>query len=174
MEAEEGRANILLGGEQHHVDRIRPIVACFTENVWHVGPLGAAHAFKLLNNSLVIANIATVLEAAVAAERFGIDHALVLEICNQGGAGSAAMKMVLPYAVSGDASGFQAQTSTALKDLRYYHQLADDAGLTSLMSKSAQQLFQLATNLGCTDALVPELYDALSALDGTGNSGRPK
>ena len=160
-EAEEGQLNLLLGGTEALVSRARPIVECFCENVWHIGPLGAAHAFKLLNNAIVIANIATTLEAAVAAKRLGIEHQLLLDIAGTGGAASAMLAKILPYAASGDDSGFQAHTSTLLKDIRYFHQLTAEAGLSSTMSHTAQELFQRLAALGHTETLVPRLYDVL-------------
>ena len=77
------------------------------------------------------------------------------------------MQMIMPYALNGDSSTFQAHTSTLVKDVRYYNQIADDAGGAGFMAKSALHLFQLAAAMGANQTLVPELYDTLSALDGT-------
>ena len=164
MEAEAGRLNLLVGGPADMFDRVRPVVDTFCENAWHIGPTGSANAFKLVNNFLVISNLATVLEAAVAAERFGIDHERLLEVCSQGGADSAILRKLMPYAISGDASAFQAHAATALKDVAYYNDMADAAGLHSVMSKSAQQFFQLACSLGEGQTMVPCLYDTLRNL----------
>jgi len=162
IEAEQGRLNVLLGGSDEIAEQVRPLLESFCENVWHVGPTGAAHAFKLVNNFIVIANLATALEAEVAARRFGIDHSKLLEICSQGGASSVVLEKLLQYPISGDATQFQAHAATALKDVTYYNQMADSADLHSVMSKSAQELFQLACTLGEGDTLVPQLFDALS------------
>jgi 3-hydroxyisobutyrate dehydrogenase-like beta-hydroxyacid dehydrogenase len=163
-EAEEGRLNVLLGGVEDVIEKVRPVLETFCENVWHIGPTGAAHAFKLVNNFIVISNLATVLEAEVAARRFGIDHTKLLEICSQGGASSVVFQKLLRYPISGDATQFQAHAATALKDVAYYNQMADAAGLHSMMSKSAQQFFQLACALGEGETLIPKLFDAFSEL----------
>jgi 3-hydroxyisobutyrate dehydrogenase-like beta-hydroxyacid dehydrogenase len=163
-EAEEGRLNVLLGGQNDVIEKVRPVVETFCENVWHVGPTGSANAFKLLNNFIAISTMATVLEAEVAARRFGIDHDKLLEIAGQGGAASVILQKLMPYPIEGDDSQFQAHASTVLKDLSYYNQMADEAGLHSMMSKSAQQFFQLACSLGAGDTLIPALYDTFSTL----------
>jgi len=167
-DAERGALNLLLGGSDEQVARVRPVVEAFSENVWHVGPAGAAHAIKLVNNFLLISNLATVLEASVAAERFGISHRALLEICSQGGANSAILGRLLPYPIEGDDAGFKAKASTILKDVSYYNKMADEVGLHSTMSKAAQSFFQLACDLGEADTMVPRLYDAFKTL----NSGR--
>lgn len=163
-EAEEGRLNLMLGGPADVVGKVMPVVESFCENVWHVGEAGAAHALKLVNNFLAVCNLASVLEAAVAAERFGIDQAKLLEIASAGGADSAVLRKVMPYPIEGDASGFQAHVSTALKDISYYNQMADESQLFSVMSKSAQQFFQLACTRGHGEELIPRYYDALKSL----------
>lgn len=163
-EAEEGRLNVLLGGSDDVIQQVRPVVETFCENVWHVGSTGAANAFKLLNNFIAISTMATVLEAEVAASRFGIDHGKLLEIAGQGGAASTILQKLMPYPIDGDDSHFQAHASTVLKDLSYYNQMADAAGLHSMMSKSAQQFFQLACSLGGSDTLIPALYDTFNKL----------
>ena len=164
-DAERGALNLLLGGSDEQVARVRPVVETFSENVWHVGPAGAAHGIKLVNNFLLISNLATVLEAAVAAERFGISHQALLDICSQGGANSAILRRLLPYPIEGDDSGFQAKASTILKDVSYYNKMADEAGLHSTMSKAAQSFFRLACSLGEGDTMVPRLYDSFKMLN---------
>ena len=164
IEAEQGRLNVLLGGTDEVIEKVRPVLETFCENVWHVGLTGVAHAFKLVNNFMVIANLATTLEAEVAARRFGIDPAKLLEVCGQGGASSVVLEKLLQYPINGDASQFQAHTATVLKDVTYYNQMADAADLHSIMSKSAQQLFQLASALGEAETLVPQLFDTFSKL----------
>ena len=170
-EAEEGRLNVLLGGDAETVARARPVVETFCENVFHVGPLGSAHRFKLVHNLVSIANMAVVLEAEVAAAKLGIDLRQFHEIASVGGANSVMLQKLMPYPLSGDASGLEAHATTAVKDLRYYNTMADDAGLHSIMSKAAQQLFQLATNLGHGDAHIPALFDAFAELNGVGRRG---
>ena len=164
-EADLGKLNMMVGGSPQQYQRAQSLAQHFCENIWHIGAIGSAHTFKLLNNSIVAANIATVLEAAVAAERLGVDHELLVEICSQGGANSAALNMIMPYIVSQDSSTFQAHTATLLKDLRYYVQLTEEAGLGATMAQASKQLFQLTAAMGEAQTMVPKLYDTLRKLD---------
>ena len=172
LEAEEGRLNVLVGGDPETVGRVRPVLATFTENVWHVGPLGSGHRFKLVHNFMSIANMAVVLETTVAAARLGIDLERFFEIGSAGGANSVMFQKLMPGALRGDPSGLRAHASTALKDLRYYNAMADDAGLHSMMSKAAQQVFQLAAALGHGDTMIPLLFEPLAELNRVGRDAK--
>jgi 3-hydroxyisobutyrate dehydrogenase-like beta-hydroxyacid dehydrogenase len=165
IEAEEGRINVLLGGDEETVAKVRPVVESFCENVWHVGPLGAAHTFKLVHNFVAICTMAVSIEAGVAARRLGIDMAQFYDIATQGGADSVMFRKVAAYSARGDGAGLQAHASTALKDLRYFNSLADDAGLHVTMPKAAQQLFQLACTMGHADTHIPALYDLFAGIN---------
>lgn len=164
-EAEEGRLNVLIGGDAETVARVLPVLRTFTEEVFQTGTLGSAHTFKLLHNFVAIANMATVLESAVAARKLGIDLEQFHAIGSAGGAASIAFDRIMPYPISGDATRMQAHASTALKDLAYYNTMADEAGLYSTMSKAAQQLFQLASTLGHDETHVPVLFDVFSDIN---------
>jgi 3-hydroxyisobutyrate dehydrogenase-like beta-hydroxyacid dehydrogenase len=144
---------------------VRPVVESFCENVWHVGPLGAAHTFKLVHHFVAICTMAVSIEAGVAARRLGIDMAQFYDIATQGGADSVMFRKVAAYSARGDGAGLQAHASTALKDLRYFNSLADDAGLHVTMPKAAQQLFQLACTMGHADTHIPALYDLFAGIN---------
>jgi 3-hydroxyisobutyrate dehydrogenase-like beta-hydroxyacid dehydrogenase len=51
-EAEEGRLNTMVGASDADLERVRPILAAYCENVIHVGPPGHGHVLKLINNML--------------------------------------------------------------------------------------------------------------------------
>ena len=50
-EAEEGRLNAMVGADDATFERVKPVLAAFCENIFHVGPPGAGHTLKLVNNS---------------------------------------------------------------------------------------------------------------------------
>ena len=46
-EAEEGRLNTMVGADEATFEQIRPVLAAFCENIFHVGPAGHGHVLKL-------------------------------------------------------------------------------------------------------------------------------
>ncbi|HEX3649333.1 MAG TPA: NAD(P)-binding domain-containing protein, partial [Pseudonocardiaceae bacterium] len=47
--AEAGRINLLVGGDEAVLDRVRPVLAPWTATVHHLGPLGAGQVGKTVN-----------------------------------------------------------------------------------------------------------------------------
>ena len=71
-EAEEGTLNLLVGGDPALLEEVRPILATFTQRIFHTGPLGTAHTLKLINNFLSQGTNAVVVEAIVTALKAGV------------------------------------------------------------------------------------------------------
>lgn len=71
--ARDASLAIMAGGEVADVERVRPLLDKLGRTVIHVGPPGAGHALKALNNYVSGAGLVAVCEALVAAKRFGIE-----------------------------------------------------------------------------------------------------
>lgn len=80
--AEAGTLTVLVGGERHVLERVRPVVDSYAQHVFHVGDLGAGEALKLTNNVMLHMNHLIVLEALRFAESQGIDEASALAAIN--------------------------------------------------------------------------------------------
>jgi 3-hydroxyisobutyrate dehydrogenase-like beta-hydroxyacid dehydrogenase len=75
--AEAGRVNLLVGGDQDVLDRIRPVLEPWTVAVHHLGPLGAGQIGKTVNNLCHWAQVAIVQEALLLGKRLGVEPAKV-------------------------------------------------------------------------------------------------
>jgi 3-hydroxyisobutyrate dehydrogenase-like beta-hydroxyacid dehydrogenase len=70
--AEEGVINLLVGGREEALDRVRPALAPWTRSVHHLGALGAGQVGKTANNLIHWAQIAVIYEAFELARRLGV------------------------------------------------------------------------------------------------------
>ncbi len=70
--AEAGKINLLVGGDEAVLDRIRPALAPWTVAVHHLGPLGAGQVGKTVNNLCHWAQIAAIHEALLLGQRLGV------------------------------------------------------------------------------------------------------
>jgi 3-hydroxyisobutyrate dehydrogenase-like beta-hydroxyacid dehydrogenase len=48
--AEAGRLNTLVGADAATLAAIRPVLETFSDNIFHIGPVGSGHRLKLINN----------------------------------------------------------------------------------------------------------------------------
>jgi 3-hydroxyisobutyrate dehydrogenase-like beta-hydroxyacid dehydrogenase len=87
-DAAAGRLISFVGAEQAVFDKARPLIACYSESVTRIGPIGSALRVKLLNNFITMGQVALVVEAMQAANREGIERRTLFSILCQGAANS--------------------------------------------------------------------------------------
>ncbi len=82
--AAAGTLAVMVGGVAADLERVRPVLDCFSASVDHVGPNGAGLLLKLSTNRLLTAHLAAIAEAVVEMEAAGLDVAQGLEVLRRG------------------------------------------------------------------------------------------
>ncbi len=165
-EAEEGRLNTMVGAEADTFDAIRPVLEAFAENIFHVGPIGAGHTLKLINNFILLSTATVLAEAVSTARKSGVDPQKILDVCSLGAANSAMLQITMPYVLAGDESKMQFSIANATKDLRYYAAMASSLGSAAYVAGPAVQHFITALNSGRGNEFVPRIFDVVGELAG--------
>lgn len=80
--AEDATLSIMVGGGERTVSRCKPILEAMGKQIFLAGPLGSGHAMKALNNYVSAAGLLAAAEAVLAAGRFGLDQAKVVDMLN--------------------------------------------------------------------------------------------
>jgi len=80
--AAAGTLAIMVGGEIGVIERARPLLKTMGKVVTHVGPIGAGHALKALNNYVSAAALIATAEAIHVGAAFGIDREVVVDVIN--------------------------------------------------------------------------------------------
>ena len=161
-EAAEGRLNLLVGGDATLFAQCRPLLACFAENIVHVGPVGAGHRMKLLHNYVSLGSVTLLAEAAACAQRAGVNPQTFVDVLTMGGGWGAALERLKPYLANGDTSGLRFSLSNALKDLSYYNAMAQDTPAHHTVADAVQHTLEQACAQGDPNALLPELVSLLA------------
>ena len=146
--ATAGTMTIMVGGPEDVVAPLGPFFAVLGR-MRHVGPVGAGHALKALNNLMSAAHLLASSEALLAGQRFGLDPAVMLDAVNgsSGRSGSTENKwpnFVLPGTFD---SGFA--LGLMLKDIRIALGLAEATGAPSALAARTVELWtEAAAALG--------------------------
>jgi 3-hydroxyisobutyrate dehydrogenase-like beta-hydroxyacid dehydrogenase len=124
--AADGTLLVMAGGEEHVVDKCRPVFATFADPVVHLGPLGAGQVTKILNNLLFSANLGSAISTLELGESLGVPRDRLCEVLARG---SATSKAVSSISMFGGTLASLAPIAGALlqKDVRHAASLADDA-----------------------------------------------
>lgn len=165
VEAEAGRLNTMVGASAEAFEQVGPILEAFCENIFHVGPVGAGHKTKLINNFLAMGQGALIAEALCACAATGVDIEKFYDVVSAGGANSGIFQLIVPKAREGDYSGLKFSLPNAAKDLGYYTRMTSAASLTGMLGDSVRHAFVQGLNLGFEDGYVGSLIAAQSKLN---------
>ncbi len=77
-----GTLAIMVGGDAVAHERAGKLLAAMGSNITHVGPSGAGHALKALNNYVSLAALIATAEAVHVGQAFGIEPATVVDVIN--------------------------------------------------------------------------------------------
>jgi len=164
VEAMQGRLNLLVGGPIETLEAVRPVLACFAENITHTGPVGSGHQMKLLHNFVSLGTVTLIAEAAACARAAGLDSGVFTDILSRGGAGGTALERIKPYLLHDDPTGLRFSLANALKDISYYTDMVTQMGGASAVAQGVRSNLQTACERGDPQGLVPELVARLSAV----------
>jgi 3-hydroxyisobutyrate dehydrogenase-like beta-hydroxyacid dehydrogenase len=172
-EAEEGRLNAMVGADEATFERVRPVLAAFCENIFHVGPPGAGHTLKLVNNFMAMSMVASIAEAFAVAAKAGVRLDKLFEVVSLGALNSPIFQMMAGGAVAGDLTRMKFSIVNAAKDMRYYTHLAESLPVASFVGEAVHQSFSQAVAMGLGDRLVPSMIEAQEHVAGVAIVPRP-
>jgi len=165
-EAEEGRLNTMVGATDATFARLKPVFSAYCENIFHVGPPGAGHTLKLVNNFMAMTIVASIGEAFAVASKAGVRLDKLVEVVSQGALNSNIFQMMAGGAVQGDLGRMKFSIANAAKDMRYYTHLAESLPVASFVGEAVHQSFAQAVALGLGEKLVPSMIEAQERLNG--------
>ena len=94
--AREGVIAIMVGGPADLYDRLQPVFAKISSNIFHVGPVGAGHALKAGNNLLNLICRMASFEIVSLLVNEGVDAARAVDILQKSSGRNYATEITLP------------------------------------------------------------------------------
>jgi len=139
--AAAGTLMVMAGGTEDDIAAASALIACFG-TMQHVGPLGAGHAMKALNNYVSAAGLLASMQALATAESFGITAEKFTSVINGStGRNNTTEVKVMPFIAS-----------------RRY----DSGFFLRLMAKDVTIASELMTNAGFDAPITPALNSYLA------------
>lgn len=162
----DGEATTYVGGPLEVIETWRPLLSTWANVVIPVnGPLGSAHALKLINNLVALGYAAIWAECYGMVKKVGADPAVFREIISNSGMNCGNFQSFSKYAVEGDAGAHKFTIVNGRKDLTYYNRLANRHGAATLMSDGALQTLKLGVAMGMGERYMPQIGDIVLALN---------
>jgi len=165
--ADVGQVNVLYGGSEKLLERLRPVFETYAENIFHVGPDGHGIRLKLIHNYIAFANVASFCEGFALAAKDGLDMTKVIDIVSAAGGKSGMMDLYGELTLNRDFTPHMPLTY-AQKDVRYYAEWLEHAGMPGFMAQAVNQTYAMASAMGHGDegcTAVIKAYEALSGVE---------
>lgn len=96
--AAAGTLTFMVGGAADDLDAVRELIEVMAGRIFHAGGPGAGQSAKLANNMMLAVNTAGLCEAAVLADRLGLDPKVFHEIASVSSGDSWALRNWYPMA----------------------------------------------------------------------------
>ena len=147
--AEAGTLTIMVGADGETFARARPILASMGSRIEHVGPVGAGHALKAVNNALLAVNILAVGEGLAALVKAGVPARTALAVLNVSSGRSFVSETLVPERVLTGAWPRTFRLALLEKDVGIARDLLRETGVEGPVFDLAGELFGRArTALG--------------------------
>ena len=164
--AAAGTLAIMAGGEVEDIERVRPIVAAFSQRFTHMGEIGAGQVTKLCNQIIVASNVATVAEAISFAEKSGVVDATKLADALKGGwADSQPFQILAPRFAARKTKQKIGAVDLMLKDIDTARDLAIENGALLPMAALASEAFRKISSMGLGDSDIGEIMTLFDSID---------
>jgi 3-hydroxyisobutyrate dehydrogenase len=145
--ATSGELSIIAGGEAATFEACRDLFKAMGTSLFHVGPLGAGLALKLVNNMLIQVNRVAVAEALVLGVKAGLDPRTMYDVIRVSTGTSFAFETGVPKILARDFSP-GGTVDISYKDQELETSFAKQLGVPLLLANVTQQLYQAARAAG--------------------------
>ena len=163
--AREARLSIMVGGDPEPFAAVQPLFALLGKTIVHHGGPGAGQHAKMVNQTLIAANMIGVCEGLLYAQRAGLDPERVLASVSGGAAGSWSLANLAPRMLAGDFSpGFYVEHF--VKDMEIALREAERMKLSLPGLSLAKELYERLAASGHARSGTQALVLALADLSG--------
>lgn len=152
--AQAGTLTFMVGGDASEFDTARPILEAMGSRVFHVGAVGSGQSIKMINNMMLATNLQGLAEAAILAERLGVDHSTLIDVASVSSGDSWVLRNYYPIAgpvpSAPSSREFQGGFSVALmaKDLGLALTAADALKIDAAAAREVSRRLQKVSDEG--------------------------
>jgi len=142
--AEAGTLTVMCGGDDDAFARARPAFEAFGKKIVLVGPVGAGHALKAVNNAFLAVHIWSAAEGLAALARAGVKPSAALDVINASSGRSNTSENLIPQRVVTRAFPRTFRLALLEKDVAIAADFLREQRVPSAVIQQVAELFRLA------------------------------
>ncbi|MEP7138500.1 MAG: NAD(P)-dependent oxidoreductase [Caldimonas sp.] len=147
----------MCGGAPADLERARPLLERMGKSVFHLGPLGAGHAMKCLNNLITSMNFLALSEGLAIGKRYGLDPAAMVDVLDRSTGMSWVSQTHIRQRVLSRRFDDPFKLALMRKDIGIAMRLARDEDVAAPFCARGEELWQEAASATDAGASVSEL-----------------
>ncbi len=166
---DQGKASLMVGGDEATFERVRPILEAIGPKVFHVGPNGAAVTMKIAINLSLAVQMLAFSEGVLIAEKSGIARERVVEVMLASVIASPMVAYRGPL-VLGHPDEVWFDCHMMQKDVNLALELGQELEVPLPTTAVTNEFLTAATGMGIGDLDFAVLFDVLAAMSGVKTS----
>lgn len=147
----------MVGGSASEVARAEPLLEIMGKSIFHLGPLGAGHSMKSINNLVTAVTFLATAEGLALGTKLGLDPNVMTDVMNVSTSMSWITRTHIKQRITNRAFDDPFKLELMVKDIRIALGLADDQDLDLPLCTLGQELYREANALAAESASVSEL-----------------
>lgn len=147
----------MVGGEAASIARARPLFDVMGRQVFHLGPVGAGHSMKSINNLITAMTLLATSEGLALGTKLGLDPNVMTDVLNEATGMSWISRTHIKQRVTSRSFDDPFKLELMVKDIRIAMELAEAGGVPMPFSTQGRELWQRAEAAAPRGASVSEL-----------------
>ncbi|MQW89266.1 NAD(P)-dependent oxidoreductase [Sinorhizobium saheli] len=165
-DAAAGTLDVMVGGGDEDVRRVRPVLECFAGRIVHTGPTGTGHTMKLLNNFLAMGYAALYSEALMLGRKAGLTPEVFDSVIRGGRMDCPFYQTFFRWVLERDRNAHKFAIRNGFKDMSYLAAFANASGAANPIGAAVRNAFAQAVGAGRGEDYVPMLSDFIAEANG--------
>lgn len=147
----------MAGGDAESLRRVAPLLEIMGKKVFHLGPVGAGHAMKCINNLITAVTFLATAEGLTIGTKFGLDPEVMTDVMNVSTSESWISRTHIKQRITSRRFDDPFKLGLMVKDIEIAMQLARDLHLALPLCSLNQQLWTQAREGEGADSSVSNL-----------------
>jgi len=165
-QAEAGQLSVMAGAAPEVYARLEPVFEAFAARAVLLGPVGAGHRMKLLNNFLSMGYAALYAEALALAAKTGVAVETFDKVIRGSRMDCGFYQTFMGWALERNPEAHKFTLANGYKDMRYVVAMGDRAAVPNPVASAMKACFAHAVATGHGERYVPMLADVVAAAAG--------
>lgn len=157
----------MVGGAEGAVARVSPLLNVLGAQAFHLGPVGAGHAMKCINNLITAMTFMATAEGLTIGTRFGLDPDVMTDVLNVSTGMSWISRTHIKQRITNRAFDDPFKLALMAKDIGIALELAGREELSLPLSDRGRELWRAAAGAAGEGASISEMVRWLERTTGT-------